>query len=754
MKIPYAIIRSWTKFKGTPDELRSLIDLHITEVESMVENGKFSHMVVGEITEITPHSNADKLQITKTRIGDETLQIVCGGKNIKVGQKVPVALPGSVVANGMEITISNIRGEDSFGMLCSGSELGFSDAIDGVMILDADLEPGTPLAQVFDENGSVALDLKVLADRPDYMSFLSIAREVSASLGEDFTYKLPIEYTETRKFTTDNSLTVKKSVSEDQASRYLAKVVKGITVTSSPEWIQNILKSVGMKPINNIVDCANLVMLETGQPIHVFDLAKIHRATLTVRMAKANEKMIGLDDIEYSLTPEDIVIAGTKEVLAIAGIIGGKSSGVTESTTEIAIEIANFNRKTIRRSSRRLGIRTDASSRFERGVDVNGTNFALSRLLYLIHETSPSAQVAKGVIDIHKDLLPVKREISFDLEKIKKLCDLPLTNVQIQRILDRLHLFTEISGKNIRVTIPSFRSDIATAEDIAEELIRIHGLDKIESRFPQVKLAPVEIPQLMQLRNLVTDIMVRLGAIELKTHPFYSSDTKGDIALENPLNENWTHLKSTLLTSLLSFEYESELNLVFEINKTFRLQASEPTESTHLAVRVDGPSAYHRARSILLTLMAELGVADDYRELSGGNGLSLVVEGTEVGEITFHNPTTAGFWVNLDQLSPSIVWVKQSVELPKYPSIKIDLAFEVDTSIRTGQMQDAILSAHELVTIAELFDVFELPANKRSVAFHVTLRSMERTLTKEDREVVQTAIVEKLAKQFQATLRG
>lgn len=754
MKIPYSIIRSWTKFKGTPDELRSLIDLHITEVESMVENGKFSHMVVGEILEILPHPNADKLQITKTRIGDETLQIVCGGKNIKVGQKVPVALPGSVVANGMEISVSNIRGEDSFGMLCSGNELGFADAVDGVMILDADLEPGTPLAQVFDENGSVALDLKVLADRPDYMSFLSIAREVSASLGEDFTYKLPVEYSETRKFTTENSLSIKKSVSADQCSRYLAKVVKGIVVTKSPEWIQNILHSVGMKPINNIVDCANLTMLETGQPIHVFDLSKIHRASATVRMAKSGEKMIGLDDVEYSLTSEDIVIAGSKGVLAIAGIIGGKNSGVTDVTTEIAIEIANFNRKTIRRSARRLGIRTDASSRFERGVDVNGTNFALSRLLNLIQETSPSAQIAKGVIDIHQDLPPVKREISFDLEKVKKLCDLPLTNTQIQKILDRLHLFSELSGKNIRITVPSFRSDIATAEDVAEELIRIHGLDKIESRFPQVKLSPVTIPSLMRLRSLVNDILVRLGGVEVKTHPFYSSTVKGDIALENPLNENWTHLKSDLLGSLLALEYESESSIIFEVNKVFTTKSNEPTESTQLAVRVSGVEAYHRARSILLTLTAELGIADDYRELSSGDGLSLVVGGNEVGRIIFYNSTVSGFAVDLEAISELVVWAKQSAELPKYPSIKIDLAFEVDLAIRIGQMQDAILAVDDLVVGAELFDVFALPDNKRSVAFHITLRSADRTLTKEDRDSVQTAVVEKLAKQFQAKLRG
>jgi phenylalanyl-tRNA synthetase beta chain len=768
MKIPFSIIKSWTKFKGTPDELKSLIDLHITEVEEVIESGKFSHMVVGEIIEILPHPNADKLQITKTKVGDQTLQIVCGGKNIAVGQKVPVALPGSMIASGIEIKEANIRGEDSFGMLCSGTELGMDDGVDGVMILDKDLEVGTPLAQIFDEAGDVAFDLKVLANRPDYMSWLTIAREVSASLGTDFTYQLPIEFSETRKFTTADSLSIKNSVPK-LCSRYMGRVVKNIQVEPSPTWLQAILLSIGLRPINNIVDAANLVMLETGQPIHVFDLAKIHRGALTVRTAKAGETIACLDDQTRKLTAEDIVIADGKGALAIAGIIGGTHSAVALTTTDIAIEVANFDSKTIRLSSRRLGVRTDASSRFERGVDIHLAPVALGRLLNLIHELSPTSQIAKGAIDIHAELAPIKREISFNLDKIKQMIDLPLTNAQITKILISLGIPSSVDGKSLKTSIPSYRSDISLEADIAEEIIRIHGLDKIQSRMPQVYLSPVSMPNMMKLVERVSGLITRLGFVEVKTHPFTTPSaviarskaeaTKQSsldlIAIENPLTENWTHLKTNLLSGLMSLEYQSNQLMLFEINKTFiKSKQAQPIEITQLAVRIDGSGAYSHARSVLSAICASLGVSDDYRELSSGLGLEIVVNQEKVGEIIYHTDTSAGFVIDLDKIIDLVIWTKSMVDIPKYPEIKIDLAFEVNDGIRIGAMQDAILASHELVVESELFDVFSLSDAKRSAAFHLVLRSPERTLTKEDREAVQSAVIEKLGKLFQATLRG
>lgn len=755
MKIPYRIIKQWAKFRGTPEELRSLIDLHITEVEDIVESGKFSRVVVGEILEITPHPNADKLRLTKTKVGEnEVLAIVCGAKNIAVGQKVPVALPGAVVANGMTIQATNIRGEDSFGMLCSGSELGFTDTIDGVMVLDKEIEIGTPLAQVFDENGDIAFDLKVLANRPDYMSWLSVAREVAAAEDLGFTYKLPTEYSETRKHLTAQLLTVKQAAKADEVPRYMARVVKGVTVEPSPTWLQDLLTSVGLRPINNLVDAANLVMLETGQPIHIFDLNKINKASLTVRMAKAGETIETLDDQTRKLSAEDLVIVDHKGPVAIAGIIGGKHSGVTEVTTDIAIEVANFNRKTIRMSSKRLGVRTDASARFERGVDVHLAPTAMARLLNLISELSPKAQIAKGVHDLHNTLPPATNKLTFNLEKVKQIADLPLTNNQIVKILSHLDLPAEINSKSLVVTIPSYRADITREADIAEELIRIHGLDKIISRFPTVQMGAIDMPHMLRLRQRVATLLSRMGGMEVKTHPFFDGDNKTDVALENPLNENWTHLKTNLLHGLMDLEYEGVEPKLFEINKVFhKTKSALPEETTQLAMRIDGKGAYVEARSILATLLLELGVQDDYRELPSKLGLELVVDGNTVGEIIYHTDTTAGFTVNLDKIISSVAWDKTFVEPPKYPGIKFDLALEVNNGIRIGQMHDAIMAAHELVDHVELFDVFQMNDAKRSAAFHVLLRSPERTLTKEDRDAAQTEIVNSLEKKFQAKLR-
>lgn len=754
MKIPYAIIRSWTKFKGTPEELRSLIDLHITEVEAIIETGKFARMVVGEILEIAPHPNADKLQITRTSVGDAVLQIVCGAKNIKVGQKVPVALSGSFVAGDKAITNATIRGVDSFGMLCSSTELGFTDESEGILLLDSEYAPGTPLGQIFDEDTGIALDLKVLADRPDYMSYLSIAREVAASMGEDFTYQLATNFSETRKQQTKNLITVKQHLKADLCARYIAKAVTGLTVEPSPDWLQSSLKAVGLRPVNNLVDAANLVMLETGQPIHVFDLAKI-KGGINIRNAKNGEELVCLDDATRKLTSDDIVIADSKKPIAIAGIIGGKDSGVSETTKDIIIEVANFSRKSIRLSAKRLGVRTDASSRFERGVDLHVADLALARLLNLLQSLVPNSQVATGSIDLHELLPPKRRDLSFDLESIKQLVDIKLTNAQIQKILAHLDLPAEINGKTIRVSVPSYRQDIADSADIAEEIIRIHGLDQIASVMPQVPLQPVITPQILQLADRIRSILSRLGLTEVKTHPFISGDSKTMVAIENPLNENWTHLKSNLLTSLLQGEHESRQLFIYEINKVFtKTKADLPTETTQLAVRMDGAGSYLALRSLLATLCQALGVKDDYRELPTGKGLELVVGSQSVGEVIWHSGNSSGLFVNLDSILGHIVWATPFVELPKYPSIKFDLAFEIDNGIRIGQMHDAIIAANDLVIGAELFDVFELSANHRSTAFHIELRSYERTLTKEDREAVQAQIIEKLSKQFQAKLRG
>ncbi|MEZ4210175.1 MAG: phenylalanine--tRNA ligase subunit beta [Patescibacteria group bacterium] len=756
MKIPYGIIRSWTKFKGSPEELKSLIDLHITEVEEVVESGTYANMVVGDILEILPHPNADRLQITKTKVGEEVFQIVCGGKNIKVGQKVPVALPGSTTANGIEIQASTIRGEDSLGMLCSDAELGFPQKVDGVMILDSDLTPGTPLSQVFDSNSGLAYDLKVLANRPDYMSFLSIAREVSASMGEKFSYQLPTTYKKSRTTDTTKLLKVKQTVKPDLCARYLAKVVTNVTVVPSPQWLQDTLQAAGIRPINNLVDAANLVMLETGQPIHIFDLNKINRHSVTVRMGKGGESIKCLDEETRKLSGDDIVIADSKGALAIAGIIGGEESAVTSATTDIAIELANFDRKTIRLSSRRLGVRTDASSRFERGVDVYAIDLALERLLNLIEDLSPKAVIAKGEYDLHKTLPPKRKEITFDLTRIQRLIDLSLSNTEITKLLELIDLPSKITKDKIKVSVPNYRSDIQEAADIAEEIIRIHGLDKIEARFPMMTMAPTTVPALFDLANKVANIMSRMRLVEVKTHPFIAKDADANaIALENPLNENWSHLKTRLLPTLINFEYQDAKLGVFEINKVFAKQGKgQPMELTQVAARFEAPNAYSAARGALTKLFSELGINDDYRELPSGLGLEVVVNGETVGEIIYHTPTTAGFEINLDQLVPLINWSKPVTELAKYPVVKFDLAFEINSGIRIGKMQDAITEVSDLVVDVELFDIYEMADLRRSTAFHISLRSPERTLTKEDRDTVQKAIIDLVASKFQAKYRG
>jgi phenylalanyl-tRNA synthetase beta chain len=749
MKFSYQHLASWLKLKLSPAELADLIYLHITEVESLTAANQWAKCVVGQITAIRPHPNADKLQLATVDVGDQQLEVVCGAANIAVGMNVPVALIGAVLPGGMKIRPAIIRGERSTGMLCSRAELGLSGDASGIMKLKDTLVPGTPLGQALGDTGDTILELKVLANRPDYMSYQSLAREIAAVLKQSFSSPIETEFPEVAE-TTASALTV--SVKSADCRRYLGRVVRNLQVGPSPAWLQAVLTASGLRPVNNIVDVANYVMLELGQPIHSFDYDKLSGGQIVVRAAKVGESLTGLDGIARTLDNQTLVIADKNQPVAIAGVMGSEGSGVTDTTRQIVIEAAAFDLVSIRNTARRLGLRTDASARFERGLDILLPELAMHRMLNLLTQLIPGCEILSGVIDLHDSLPPARRIVSVPVATVTNLLGVEISVAIISDILTRLDLPTTVRGDDLVIEVPNYRADITNAADIAEEVIRIYGVDQVASVLPTIQLAAVYLSPELRVEQAVRDSLVRAGLTEVYTAPF-DTGHEGAVVLANPLTTTATHLKTTLVAGLADLEIRRDHFQIFEIGTVFAVSREPlPTETRQLAIRVHEPNGYRVVRGLLNHVLDVLGVKPTFQEVSGINGLRVMADRHILGEIV-QQDNDGYVSLNLTAMTPLVNWSVQFVPPPKYPSVKMDMAFTLPSRVRIGALTDVMMAIDPLVARVELFDVFVLPDGTRSAAFHVELRSSTRTLTKADRDLVSDRIQKQLWEQYKAKLR-
>ncbi|MFH0905443.1 MAG: phenylalanine--tRNA ligase subunit beta [bacterium] len=753
MKFSYNLLKTWLKFDKTPQEIAELMDLHITEVERLTTSGAFSKVVVGEILEIHDHPSADKLHLTKVDIGTETLAIVCGASNIAVGQKVPVAVIGAVLPGNFEIKAATIRGAKSFGMLCSGQELGQIDKSEGILILKPAAIPGTPLEEALETNTDSIIEPKILSNRPDYMSYLGMAREIAAVLNTPRQPPIALDFTEAKSpIAGDLRLSVKDKT---LCPRYIGRVVKHITVKPSPKWMQDVLTASGLRPINNIVDIANYVMLELGNPIHAFDHSKVEGREVVVRLAKSGEQLLGLDGVKRELDDQTLVIADKKKPVAIAGVIGGENSGVDEQTHDLVVEVAAFDRVSVRRTAKRLGVQTDASLRFERGVDVLSLERAMARVLNLIQADCPDCKISIGALDVHGKLPKPFAALKVSSGKIDQLLGISVPIDEMANILTRLGLPAEIKKKDLIVQVPSSRQDIIGMPDIAEEILRIHGSDAVPYVMPTIVSNAFELPKIEQIKMTIRELMTRMGFVEIYTHPFDDINTdKRKVSILNPLSERWIYMKDDLVPELLTLSPSRSEFRIFELNTIFRwAKAVLPLEQQQLAGRIRHRDAYRHARGVLDAINRQLGLALEFEELVRLPGVWIEFEGESVGHIIARSEDEASFSLLISRIIPAIRTAKQFAELPKFPPAKMDMAFVVDSETRVGQIDSAIRLVDPLITTVELFDIFRLPDGQRNIAFHIELRSDDRTLTKEERDKVHAKIVAQLKKDFGATLR-
>jgi len=797
----------------TAEDLAKELTLKTVEVEGIEKQSQnLEHIVVGVIKSIDKHPNADKLRLTQVDVGSETLQIVCGGSNLEVGMKVVVAKIGARVlwhGEGEPVVMEKVavRGVDSLGMICGSDEVGLGalfpkqDEKEIVNLSHLKVKPGTPLATALGlDDITLEIDNKSLSNRPDLWGHFGMARELSAIYHKKLTVPNPPAI----KSGTGVNLTVDVQ-SVALCPRYMAVAIVGVKVAPSPEHIQKRLEACGIRPINNIVDITNFVMLELGQPAHAFDADTIKDHAIVVRSAKDGEKFTTLDEKEHTLTSHTLMIADKEKSLVIAGVMGGLQSGITENTKTIIFESATFDPSSIRKTSTKLGLRTDSSSRFEKSLDPNNAELALRRLVELTLEICPEANVASKVVDVYAKKQETKViETSFDV--FAKKIGIALDEKKITDILERLG-FALVSSKNgsVKITVPSWRAtkDIHLAEDIVEEVIRILGYETVSASLPTLSIASPKQNSVKSLERTIKEYLaLEAGCTETYNYSFESPewlrrlsiDTSMHLELANPIARDRPLIRRSLIPNMLE-NVEANLHRfsevkIFETGRTYKIEeAGErvesgsaellPRQDVYLGVvyaqKGEKVPFYHLSHILhnlfdRLHVHFELQNAEENLDMvpwvHRGRCADIVVDGTHIGKIAELHPQTAStlgidervaiIEMNFNIFSEVMTEQVRYLPLSPYPEVTRDIAFVVEASLVHAQVVQSLRCVDPLIRSVELFDVYQgerLGENKKSMAYHVVYGSNEKTLTTAQVDAVHKKVLQTLEKEFKAELR-
>jgi phenylalanyl-tRNA synthetase beta chain len=782
-----------------PKDLANMLTLKTAEVEGVTSEGEnFEKMVIGQVIELKPHPNADKLKLAITSIGKETHQIVCGGINLKEGMYVAVALPGAKVkwhgeGEPVELKPTKIRGEESYGMICASNEIGLKNEKEGPQdICDlSSIKPiaGTPLSEIFKESDTVLeFDNKSLTHRPDLWGHYGIAREIASITGSKFkplnpNPKIP-----------NKGESVKVEIKDEKlCTRYCGLIINNIKVQDSPKWLKARLKATDHGIHNNIVDVTNYVMTELGQPMHAFDKNYIKKGII-VRRAKENEKIKTLDKKERKLDSETLVITDHEKPVAIAGIMGGENSEINLKTTSIILESATFNASSVRKSSVKLGVRTESVQRFEKSLDPNLAELAIKRAAELILEICPTAEIAGPITDIHKSSqkeafnLP---QVKIDLD-IKKACSkigIEIPAKEVKKILESLEFEIKEKKKDIfEVTVPSFRSskDVLIEDDLIEEIARIYGYETIPTSLPNLPTKlPKENEERFKKHKARELFSFGLGYDEIYNYSFYGTkeienclmEEKGHLKLLNYLSEDQTHLRKSMTPNILknlqnNIKYFDEIK-VYEIGRTYAdIDEYFPLEEKKLicATLKKGKTndTFYEAKGSMNAFLNKFNI----KGIKEVNGVTATPYASPSKSLTYMTPdgqSIAKLFMlhpmvlknhELEGYSLSILVINLSTafslenptrkykHLPKFPEITIDISVLIEKTIEIKTLESAISKAEKhLIKEVSLFDIYEgvnIPKNKKAIAFKITLQSNDRTLTDEDMSKTQSAIFKNL----------
>ncbi len=786
MKISLNQLKNYVDINVPVEELCDRMVMAGFEVEEMVNLADtMKNVVVGQIESIVPHPDSDHLQICQVNVGPETQQIVTGAQNVFPGAFVPAALHDSYLPNGAHIKKGKLRGVESVGMLCSGEELCLKDSdypgaeVNGIMIMDDAYPAGTDMREVLDLFDYV-IDFKITANRPDCNCILGVAKEISVVLGVP--YKAPSTDYTTVGDSIENYIRVDVE-NYDLCPRYVGRFVKNLRIKESPRWLKHCLTASGMRPINNIVDITNFVMLETGQPMHAFNFDKLEGKHIIVRNASEGESIVTLDGKPHELTTDMLVIADGQKPSCLAGIMGGIESEIEDDTVNLFLESAKFKRDNVRRTGRKLGIRTESSGRFERGVDIVNTGYAMDRALALICELD-AGDVVDGVIDRNEGL-PEDRVLTVTCDSINDLLGLKIENEKMLEILSSLGLETTLSDGVLTCRVPSIRSDIEGRADLAEEIMRIYGYDHIvgtpiRGAIMRGRLLPARLNE-----NRIKSVMVASGAREIMTYSFIGSKATASLGLAaddermqavtilNPLGDEYSTMRTQLTTSMLtvlSTNYNRKIPSarLFEISKRFVPKAlplcEQPEELPTMSIGLYGENEdFFTLKGIIEMIMAEMGADVTYERsaepfLHPGRQAKAMLGDKAVAVFGEVHPDTADSFsvakrtyiaeIKLDMLYSLEKQKTIYKPLPKFPAVNRDFALLCDIDLPAGTIDRTIReAAGKLCEDVRLFDVYigsQIPEGKKSIAYSATLRSSEGTLTDEQIERVTAKIIKKL----------
>jgi len=804
MTISYNWLSEYLPDTIEPEKLSRILTSIGLEVESLEKyeriKGGLAGLVIGEVLECNIHPNADKLTLTKVNIGlNEPLQIVCGAPNVAVGQKVVVAAVGTTIyplsGDPLTMKIAKIRGIESFGMICAEDEIGLGGSHAGILVMPASLIPGTPAAEHFKPYSDWMYEIGLTPNRMDAMSHFGVARDVCAYLSHH-QQETRVKTPNANGFKTDNnSLPISVQVENSTAcSRYAGLTIDGVTVKESPEWLKNKLLAIGVRPINNIVDITNFILHETGQPLHAFDTNAIEGKTIIVKNLAEGTPFITLDGKERKLTTNDLMICNATTGMCIAGVYGGQNSGVVAETTSIFLESAWFQPSSIRKTSVHHGLRTDAATRFEKGVDIDNTVIALKRAALLIKELA-GGEISSEVVDIYPNPIP-KTEISLKHHYLKKLSGKNYHADKVNRILSALGFEILKEGQDeLRVAVPRSKPDISLPADIVEEIIRIDGLDNIEIP-ATITISPAIDPTAVKenLKEKIANYLVGQGFVELLTNSITNSKYFSETVLEtavkmiNSLSADLDILRPSMLeTGLETLAYNlnrKNNNLqCFEFGKTYFSKApGQYSESEKLALYFTGDNQeenWHQ-KSKPLDIYKAKGVAAAIIQLTGltgwqfglvedkANAMSIKVGKKEIGQLfEVSKEQLAGFdikqpvyFIDIDfALLLQLVEQRKITykEVPKFPAMLRDLAIVVNRSVSFEAIEQQVKKTQvQKLQQVRLFDVFEsekLGLDKKSMAVSFTFMDDEKTLTDKEVDAMVAKLVHNFEKELGAEIR-
>jgi phenylalanyl-tRNA synthetase beta chain len=801
MKVSLNWLKDYVEIRMDPKDLSHLLTMAGLEVEGVTSTGEgLEKVVVAEIRSVRGHPNADRLSLVEVKTHQESFSIVCGATNIKAGQRVPLALVGARLPNGVEIKRSKIRGVLSEGMLCSAIELGLGQEASGIMILSPEVPLGAGLGEALGLKDTV-LDISVTPNRPDCLCVIGVAREIAALTRQNMKYPLLSLTDRGEEIHQKTSVTI---LDQDLCPRYVARMIEGVKIGPSPRWVSSRLEKVGIRSISNVVDVTNYVMMEYGQPLHAFDFAFLEEGRIVVRRAKEDEEFVTLDGVKRTLDGEMLMICDGVKPVAVAGVMGGLNSEIKDNTTSVLLESAYFDPAGNRRTSRKLGLETEAAYRFGRGIDYGGCVSAANRAAQLIQEWA-GGRVVEGVVDAYPS--PIRpKPIRLRTRRIHQVLGIEIPAKETRNYLENLELGIQEEKEDVLVVVPtSFRGDLEREIDLIEEVARLNGYDRIPITLPKGPPSSERRSKEFVAERKVIDLLNVHGYHEVINYGFTSPAFADRIGLPpgdprrqplrilNPLAEDFSVMRTTLVPGLMEtvqfnlFRKNSNLKL-FELKKAFLPQGGEklPREVKFLAgvalgfdrgphwASPERPVDFYDIKGCVEDLLDGLQIkggkfikADDIPYLHPGKASKVVVDQEVLGALGEIHPEVLdhyevrgrGYLFELD-FSKMVKWAREQKRfqaLPKFPAVERDLSVVVDKDLEAEKIMEAIRTFQQpYIEEVTLFDVYQkppIPEGKKGISYRIRYQANDRTLTDQEVNQYHETIFSRLKEVFQLNLR-